>query len=62
MGTARVDLILNIRRILKATKVRGKIKDKSCVRWRIEQYDIPRDDLIIEGEATEVKEITDDKS
>ena len=62
VGTARVDLILNIRRILKATKVKGKIKDKSCVRWRIEQYDIPQDDLIIEGEATEVKEITDDKS
>jgi len=62
VGTARVDLILNIRRILKARKIKGKIKNKSCVRFRINQYDIPRDDLIVEGEATEMKEITDDKA
>ena len=36
VGTERVDLVLNIQRILKAKKVRGKIKDKSCVRWRID--------------------------
>ena len=59
VGTERVDLVLNIQRILKAKKVKGKIKGKSCVRWRISEYDIPREDLIIEGEATE--RITDDK-
>ena len=62
VGTERVDLVLNIQRILKAKKIRGKIKDRSCVRWRIDQYNIPREDLIIEGEATEMKEITDDKA
>jgi hypothetical protein len=62
VGTERVDLILNIQKILKAKKIKGKIKEKSCVRWRIHEYNIPRDDLIIEGEATEVKEITDDKA
>ena len=61
VGTERVDLILNIQRILKAKKIRGKIKEKSCVRWRIDEYNVPQDDLIIEGEATEIKEITDDK-
>ena len=62
VGTERVDLILNLQRILKAKKIRGKIKEKSCVRWRIDEYNVPQDDLIIEGEATEMKEITDDKS
>ena len=60
VGSERVDLVLNIQRILKAKKVKGKIKGKSCVRWRINEYDIPREDLIIEGEATE--RITDDKA
>jgi len=62
IGTERVDLVLNIQKILKAKKIRGRIKDRSCVRWRIDQYDMPSEDLIIEGEATEVKEITDDKA
>jgi len=62
VGTERVDLVLNIQKILKARDIRGYINGKSCRRWRINHYDIPRDDLIIEGEATEVKEITDDKS
>jgi len=62
VGTERVDLILNLQRILKAKKIKGKIKDRSCVRWRIDEYNVPHDDLIIEGEATEMKEITDDKS
>jgi|TARA_R110002074_G_scaffold49754_3_gene127092 hypothetical protein len=62
VGSERVDLVLNIQRILKAKKIRGRIKEKSCVRWRIDEYDIPHDDLIIEGEATEMKEITDDKA
>ena len=62
VGTERVDLILNLQRILKARKIRGKIKGQSCVRFRIHQYDMPSEDLVVEGEATEVKEITDDKS
>jgi len=67
VGTARVDLILNIQRILKAKKIRGKIEDhttkkRSCVRWRIHQYDMPSEDLIIEGEVDEKKRITNDKT
>ena len=62
VGTERVDLILNLQRILKAKKIKGYINSKSCVRWRIDEYNVPHDDLIIEGEATEMKEITNDKS
>ena len=43
-------------------KIKGYINSKSCVRWRIDEYNVPHDDLIIEGEATEMKEITNDKS
>ena len=57
---ARVDLVLKIQKILRAKKIKGKINSKSCVRWRISDYDIPRDDLIVEGEAIEVKEISHD--
>ena len=35
-----------IQKILKASKVKGKINDKSCVRWRIQKYDVPKEDLI----------------
>jgi hypothetical protein len=62
VGTERVDLILNLQRILKARKIRGKIKGQSCVRFRIHQYDMPSEDLVVEGEATDMKEITNDKS
>ena len=58
----RVDLVMKIQRILQARKIKGKVEDKSCVRWRITNYNIPQESLIIEGEAVEVKEITDDKA
>jgi len=54
---------MNIQRILKAKKYRGKVKNRSCVSWRIDNYDIPKEDLVIDGEIAEevkeVKEITD---
>ena len=62
INMARVDLVLKVQKILKASKVKGKINDKSCVRWRIQKYDVPKEDLIIEGEAVEVKEKTNDQA
>ena len=63
----RVDLVLKIQQILKATIKHGKIKDQngkfvSKVQWRIYNYQIPTESLIVEGEAVEVKEITNDKT
>jgi len=67
ISMARVDLVMKIQRVLKAKKDHGKVKDQegkraSCVSWRIFNYDIPQESLIIEGEAVEIKEITDDKA
>ena len=59
----RVDLVMNIQRILKAKKYHGKVKNKSCVSWRIDEYDLAKEDLVIDGEYEEVKEperITDE--
>jgi hypothetical protein len=56
----RVDLVLKIQRILKARKIKGKINNKSCVSWRVFNYELNNDDLIIEGEAHEVKEIANE--
>ena len=58
----RVDLVMNIQKILKAKKYRGKIKNKSCVSWRIENYDLAKEDLIIDGEYEEIKEKVTDGS
>lgn len=58
----RVDLVLKVQKILKAKKVKGKINNKSCVRWRIQRYDVPKEHLIIEGDATEVKEKANDQA
>jgi hypothetical protein len=55
----RPDLVLKIRTILNAKKKHGKINGKSCVSWRIQNYQLAKEDLVIDGEATEVKEITD---
>jgi len=52
----RVDLVMNIQKILKAKKNHGKVNGKSCVSWRIEQYDLLKEDLVIDGEYEEVKE------
>ena len=56
---ARVDLVMQVQRILKAEKNRGKVKIKeneyrSCVSWKIDDYEIDLDDLIIDGEYKEV--------
>jgi len=59
---ARVDLVLKVQKVLKAAKIKGKINNKSCVRWRIPKYEVPKEDLIIEGEAIEMKEKTDDQT
>ena len=59
---ARVDLVLKVQKVLKAAKIKGKINNKSCVRWRISKYEVPKEDLIIEGEAIEMKEKTNDQT
>jgi len=51
----RVDLVMNIQKILKAKKNRGKVKGKSCVSWKIENYDLEKENLVIDGEYEEVK-------
>ena len=52
----RVDLVMNIQKILKAKKYRGKIKNRSCVSWRIENYELARENLVIDGEYEEVNQ------
>ena len=52
----RVDLVMNIQKILKAKKNRGKVKGKSCVSWKIENYDLEKENLVIDGEYEEAKE------
>jgi len=59
----RVDLVLDVKKILKAKKNRGKVKGKSCVSWKIENYDLEKENLIVDGEYEEVKKterITDE--
>ena len=56
---ARVDLVMLVQRVLKAIKNRGKVKVKenqykSCVSWKIDNYHIDLEDLIVEGEYKEV--------
>ena len=52
----RVDLVMNIQKILKAKKYHGKVKNKSCVSWRIDGYNLAKEDLVVDGEYEEVKE------
>jgi hypothetical protein len=52
----RVDLVLDIKKILKAKKKHGKINGVSCVSWTIKNYEIDKDDLVVEGKSEEVKE------
>ena len=33
-----------------------KLKISSCVSWRIDQYDLAKEDLVIDGEYEETKE------
>lgn len=56
----RVDLVRKVKRILKANKNKGKVNGKSCVSWKIDKWDLPREQITIEGEykeGGEVKEI-----
>jgi|TARA_R110000751_G_scaffold2505_1_gene13557 hypothetical protein len=56
ISLARVDLVLKCRSILKAKRYRGKYKDRSCSSYKIDNYHINKDNLIIEGEAQEIEE------
>ena len=55
---ARVDLVLKCKRILRAKRYRGKYKEQSCTSYKIDNYNINKDHLIIEGEAQEIDERT----
>jgi len=60
---ARVDLVLKCKRVLRAKRYRGKYKDPtgiehSCPSYKIDNYNINKDHLIIEGEAQEIEERT----
>jgi len=52
----RVDLVMKVQDVLKASKHRGKVNNKSCVSWRIENYKVEKDDLVIDGDYEEVKD------
>ena len=52
----RADLVLDIKKILKAKKKHGKVNGKSCVSWRIKDYEIDKSNLVIDGEYEEVEE------
>jgi hypothetical protein len=47
---------MKVQKILKAKKYHGKVKNRSCVSWRIDTYDLAKEDLVIDGEYEEVKE------
>jgi|TARA_R110002049_G_scaffold195525_1_gene364650 hypothetical protein len=49
----RVDLVLKIQDILQAKKNRGKYLGKSCPAWKINNPELPIEDLVIEGEYIE---------
>ena len=56
VSLARVDLVLKCKRILRAKRYRGKYKERSCTSYKIDNYNINKDHLIIEGEAQEIEE------
>ena len=59
----RVDLVMKVQRILKAKKNHGKVGEKSCVSWKIKDYNIDKSDLVIDGEYEDVPDterITDE--
>ena len=58
----RVDLVMKVQRILKAKKNHGKVDGNSCVSWKINDYDIDKSDLVIDGEYEEVTERITDES
>jgi len=52
----RVDLVIKCQNVLKAKKNHGKYGTKSCVSWRILNYKVEKEDLILEGVYQEVKD------
>ena len=52
----RVDLCLKMQRVLKAKRVPGKYKDKSCVSWKIDKPEIDKEDIILEGQAVDIED------
>ena len=56
----RTDLVIDCQKILKARRINGKYDGRSCVSWRIDNFKYDERDIILEGEAEEVKEITHD--
>jgi hypothetical protein len=52
----RVDLCLKIQRILKGEKDKGKFEGKSCVSWKINQPELDKEDIILEGQAVDINE------
>jgi len=58
VNLARVDLVLKCKRVLRAKRYRGKYKERSCTSYKIDNFNINKDHLIIEGEAQEIEERT----
>ena len=56
----RTDLVIDCQKILKARRINGKFDGRSCVSWRIDNFKYDERDIILEGEAEEVKELTND--
>ena len=47
----RVDLVIKVQNILKATSYHGKYKEKSCSSWKIQGEKIDNKQIIWEGES-----------
>ena len=58
----RVDLVMKIQDILKATKKNGKYKNKSLVSWVINSPKIENEDLMIEGTSEETTEVNSERA
>ncbi len=52
----RVDLVRKVQKILKAKKNHGKVDGKSCVSWKIQEYEIDKSDLVIDGVYEEINQ------
>jgi len=52
----RVDLVRKVQKILNAKKNHGKVDGKSCVSWKIQEYEIDKSDLVIDGVYEEINQ------
>jgi len=52
----RVDLVRKVQKILNAKKNHGKVDGKSCVSWKIQKYEIDKNDLVIDGVYEEINQ------